>query len=59
MLKLYVCPKCKSFRYVSKKNITCFKCNTEMILSTVPYSEFIRMSPDTRQSCIEQTLHTP
>ena len=56
MLKLYVCPKCKTIRYVSRKNITCFKCNTQMLLSNVSYSDFIAMSPEARLQCIKHTL---
>lgn len=55
MLKLYICPKCKTFRYVSKSNTTCFKCDTQMLLSKIPYSEFIKLNPEARSSCIEKT----
>lgn len=56
MLKLYICPKCKTFRYVSKSNTTCFKCNTQMLLSTISYSNFIEMNPEERNMCIDKTL---
>lgn len=54
MLKLYICPKCKAFRYVSKNNTTCYKCNTKMILSTVSYSQFIQMDAEDRKKCLKQ-----
>lgn len=54
MLKLYICSKCKAFRYVSKKNITCYKCNRKMTLAKIPYSQFIQLNEKARQACIEQ-----
>lgn len=62
MLKLYICPKCNTFRYVSKKNTTCYKCNTKMILSNVSYSQFIQMDAEDRDKCLtqccsEETVH--
>lgn len=57
MLKLYICPECKAFRYVSKSNTMCFKCNTQMLLSNISYSDFIKMNPEYRQQHIEQFLN--
>lgn len=55
MLKLYICPKCNSFRYVSKDNITCYKCNEEMVESLVSYNDFIAMSIEERKRCLKNT----
>lgn len=57
MLKIYICPKCKAFRYVSKNNTMCFKCNTQMLLSDISYSDFIQLTPENRQQCIEQFIN--
>jgi len=53
MLKLYICPQCKCFRYVSKDNITCYRCNEKMIKSPITYNEFISMNIDERTECLQ------
>lgn len=58
MLKLYICPKCKGVRFVSKDNTICYKCNIQMIKSSTSYSEFISMHPHQRRICIEDTIQS-
>lgn len=56
MLKLYICKQCKSVRFVSKNNITCFSCNQPMVLSSTPYADFILLNPAEREAAIDETL---
>lgn len=58
MLKVYICPKCKAVRYVSKFKTQCYKCNVEMILSSIPYEDYISLDTNGRNSIIEKTIIT-
>jgi len=53
MLKVYICPKCKAVRYVSKYKTQCYKCNVEMILASIPYEEYIILDTVGRNSIIQ------
>lgn len=54
MLKLYICPKCKTVRFVSKKNTTCYNCNIKMKLANITYSDYIQLDAEARRKCIDQ-----
>lgn len=54
MLKVYICPKCKAVRYVSKFKTHCYKCNVDMVLSTTPYEEYIMLDLDGRNQIIKK-----
>lgn len=56
MLKVYVCPKCKAVRFVSKYKTICFKCNVEMKLSSTPYESYIDLDLGERKRIIEKTV---
>ncbi|MFA9463393.1 MAG: DNA-directed RNA polymerase subunit M [Velocimicrobium sp.] len=56
MLKVYICPKCKAVRYVSKYKTHCYKCNVEMVLSTIPYEEYITLDTTNRNLLIEKLV---
>lgn len=54
MLKVYICPKCKAVRYVSKFKTYCYKCNVDMVLSTTPYEEYILLDLEDRNQIIKK-----
>ncbi len=56
MLKVYVCPKCKAVRYVSKFKTECFKCNINMSLSSISYEEYIRLEEQERLLYLSKTF---
>lgn len=56
MLKLYICPNCKSVRYVSLENTACYKCDLDMLLSDTPYADYIKLDNYKRQCCVEEFL---
>lgn len=56
MLKLYICPSCKLVRYVSLDNITCYRCNTNMLFSSKTYLDFIKLDLKERKEYIEDFL---
>lgn len=56
MLKVYICPKCKAVRYVSKYKTQCYKCNVEMVLSPISYEEYITFDANDRNAIIEKSL---
>lgn len=56
MLKLYICPSCRGIRYVSLENTTCYRCNCSMVLSNLPYADFIEMEPREREQHIQDFM---
>lgn len=56
MLKVYICPKCKAVRYVSKFKTQCYKCNVEMVLSKISYEEYIGLDTADRRQVIEKSV---
>ncbi len=55
-LKLYICPSCKGTRYVSLENTTCYRCNRPMLLSNMPYADFIELDLEERKQHIQNFL---
>lgn len=56
MLKLYICPSCRGTRYVSLENTTCYHCNCPMVLSNLPYADFIEMGRTEREQHVQDFM---
>lgn len=56
MLKLYICPSCRGTRYVSLENTTCYHCNCSMVLSDLPYADYIELEPMERKQHIQDFM---
>lgn len=56
MLKVYICPKCGAVRYVSKFKTQCFKCNMNMVLSSVAYENYIELNTTERSLVIKEVI---
>ena len=50
MLKVYICPICGSYRFVTSYNYTCYKCHCAMTLTDVEYKKYIDLDSDERQA---------
>ena len=48
MLKVYICPKCGRYRFVTSHNYTCYKCNCDMTLTGIHYENYIEFSEEKR-----------
>lgn len=48
MLKVYICPKCGRYRFVTSRNYTCYKCNCDMTLTGIHYENYIEYSEEKR-----------
>lgn len=48
MLKVYICPKCGRYRFVTSHNYTCYKCNCDMTLTGINYENYIEFSEEKR-----------
>ena len=48
MLKVYICPKCGRYRFVTSQNYTCYKCNCDMALANVDYESYIGLDQEKR-----------
>ncbi len=49
MLKVYICPVCGAYRFVTSYNYTCYKCGCNMSLADIEYKHYIELSSDERQ----------
>lgn len=56
MLKLYICPSCRGTRYVSLENTTCYRCSCSMVLSDLPYADYIELEPTERKQHIQDFM---
>ena len=50
MLKVYICPDCGSYRFVTDNNFTCYKCERHMTLMDIEYANYIELDNDERDS---------
>ena len=41
MLKVYICPICGSYRFVTSYNYTCYKCGCNMSLADIEYKNYM------------------
>ena len=48
MLKVYICPKCGSYRFVTNNNYTCYKCQLNMTLADIEYANYIDLDNNER-----------
>lgn len=56
MLKLYICPSCRGTRYVSLENTTCYRCSCSMVLSDLPYADYIELEASERKQHIQEFM---
>ena len=54
MLKVYICPLCGSYRFVTSTNYTCYRCEKSMTLADVEYKNYIEMDDEERQITINK-----
>lgn len=54
MLKVYICPLCGSYRFVTSTNYTCYRCSKNMTLADVEYKNYIEMNDEERQIMINK-----
>ena len=50
MLKVYICPVCGNYRFVTSYNYTCYKCHCAMTLADIEYKKYIDLDSDERQA---------
>jgi len=50
MLKVYICSKCGSYRFVTNNNYTCYKCQRHMTLADIEYANYIELDSSERDS---------
>ena len=48
MLKVYICPHCGIYRFVTSYNYTCYKCDCRMTLTDVEYQHYIELDEEAR-----------
>lgn len=56
MLKVYICPKCKAVRYVSKFRTYCYKCDMDMVQCIRSYEDYINLDSSDRDTIIEESI---
>lgn len=50
MLKVYICPKCGSYRFVTNNNYICYKCQRHMTLADIEYANYIELDSKERDN---------
>lgn len=58
MLKVYICPHCGRYRFVTSINYTCYQCKCQMSLADIEYEDYIQLGSDERKAITNLYIDT-